>query len=121
MLHAQQKQSSNFTGGTVTPLEEKPEGRISHYRFAAGARTKWHSHEKGQLVLVEEGVGRTQAKGGPVIELRPGESAYGAPGVAHWHGAAPDQAAVMYNVARGGVVWMDEVTEKEYTAKPVRK
>src|SRR5947209_16568362 len=59
-----QKQNPNFTGGTVTPLEENSKGAIAHFRFDPGARTKWHSHEGGQIILVEEGVGRTQVKGG---------------------------------------------------------
>jgi len=40
-----QKQNPNFTGGAVTPLEENTKGNIAHFRFDAGSRTKWHSHE----------------------------------------------------------------------------
>ena len=45
--------SSNFTGGEVTTL--MAEGRLSYYVFAPGARTKWHAHQGGQLILAEEG------------------------------------------------------------------
>jgi quercetin dioxygenase-like cupin family protein len=114
----QAQQSSNFTGGKVTAVDEKPSGNIAHFRFEPGARTKWHSHSGGQIILVEEGVVRTQVKGGPVIELHAGETTYEAPGVMHWHGAAPDQAGVQYNVSRGTTTWGEEVTEKEYTAAP---
>ena len=81
----QAQQSPNFTGGAVTAVEEKPQGNIAHFRFAPGARTKWHSHEGGQIILVEEGVGLTQLRGGPVIELRAGETVWCPPGVEHWH------------------------------------
>jgi quercetin dioxygenase-like cupin family protein len=118
--HAQQQQNPNFTGGKVTPVEEKPQGNIAHYHFDPGARTKWHIHEKGQIILVEEGVGRTQLKGGPVIELHAGDTTYATPGVAHWHGAAPDQGGTQYNVSRGGITWLDEVSEKDYTTAPKR-
>lgn len=117
ITHAQQ--SSNFTG-KVTPVEEKPQGNIAHYHFEAGARTKWHIHERGQIILVEDGVGRTQMKGGPVLELHAGDTTYATPGVAHWHGAAPDQAATQYNVARGGITWLDEVSEQDYKTPPKR-
>jgi quercetin dioxygenase-like cupin family protein len=115
-VRAQQpKQNPNFTG-TVTRITENSQAAIVKFRFEAGARTKWHSHDGGQIILVEDGVCRTQVRGGPVVELHAGETTYAPPGVAHWHGAAPDQACTQFNVTRGGVQWLDEVTEKEYTA-----
>jgi quercetin dioxygenase-like cupin family protein len=110
-------QASNFTGGEVTTL--KAEGRLSYYVFAPGARTKWHSHQGGQLLLAEEGRGRTQARGEPVRELRQGESHWSPPGATHWHGASPDQSAKMYQISRGETTWLEEVTDQDYrgTAK----
>jgi len=119
VLEAQQ--SSNFTGGKVTAIDEKPAGAIAHFRFDPGARTKWHTHEGGQIILVEEGVARTQEKGGPVIELHAGETIYCPPGVLHWHGAAPNQGGVQYNVARGKTTFTDEVTDAEYNAAPKKR
>ena len=119
ILQGQQKQNPNFTG-TVTTIKENSDGNIAHFRFEPGARTKWHIHERGQIILVEEGVARTQVKGGPVIELHAGETIYCPPGVPHWHGAAPDQGGTQYNISRGGITWLDEVTEKEFTAPPKR-
>jgi len=110
--------SSNFTGGTVTTL--KAEGRLSYYIFAPGARTKWHTHEGGQLLLAEEGRGRTQMRGEPVRELRPGESTWSPPGGTHWHGAAPDQSAKMYQISRGETTWLEEVADEHYRAAPKR-
>src|SRR5678815_1659288 len=54
MLQAQEKQNPNFTGGNVTKLDEGTKATIAHFRFDPGARTKWHSHEGGQIILVEE-------------------------------------------------------------------
>lgn len=118
-VYAQPVQSPNFTG-TVTTVNENSDGRIAHYRFAPGARTKWHIHERGQIILVEEGVARTQVKGGPVIELHAGEAIYCPPGVPHWHGAAPNEGGTQYNVSRGGITWLEEVTDKEFTAPAKR-
>ena len=70
--------ASNFTGGEVTTL--KAEGRLSYYVFAPGARTRWHAHEGGQLILAEEGLARTQIRGQEIRELRPGESIFSPPG-----------------------------------------
>ena len=114
LMHAQEKQNPNFTGGNVTKLDEGTKATIAHFRFDPGSRTKWHSHAGGQIILVEEGVAHTQVKGGPVIELKAGETTYVGPGVMHWHGAAPDRGGVQYNVTRGGITWADEVTDKEF-------
>ena len=115
------QQSSNFTGGKVTAVEAKASGNIAHFRFDPGARTKWHSHEGGQVILVEEGVALVQVKGGPLMELHAGDTTWTPPGVIHWHGAAPDQGGVQYNIARGMTTWYDEVSEKEYTATPKKR
>ncbi|HUI79065.1 MAG TPA: cupin domain-containing protein [Bryobacteraceae bacterium] len=117
--HAQQQPNPNFQG-KVTRIEENSQGAIAHFRFEAGSRTKWHSHDGGQIILVEEGVGLTQVRGGPVIELHAGETIYCPPGVEHWHGAAPNQAGVQFNISRGGIKWLEEVSEKEYTAPAKR-
>jgi len=83
--------------------------------FEPGARTYWHSHDHGQLLLVEDGRMRTQKKGGPVKELGKGESDYAGPNVVHWHGAVPGQALVQINVGFGGETkWMEKVTDAEY-------
>jgi quercetin dioxygenase-like cupin family protein len=120
IMHAQQRQNPNFTGGTVTPVEENSQANIAHYRFEPGARTKWHIHERGQIILVEEGVARMQMKGAQVMELHAGDTTFATPGVAHWHGAAPEKGGTQFNVSRGGITWLDEVTDKEYTAPPKR-
>jgi quercetin dioxygenase-like cupin family protein len=58
--------------------------------FAAGARTVWHTHPLGQLLIVTEGTCLVQSWGGPVTALAPGDTAWFAPGEKHWHGAGPD-------------------------------
>jgi 4-carboxymuconolactone decarboxylase len=120
LVASAQQPSPNFTG-TIQRLQETPPGQITYIHFDAGARTKWHIHEKGQIVFVEEGVGLAQEKGGPIIEIHAGEAIWCPPGVAHWHGAAPDKAGTQYNITRGGITWLAEVTDQEYSGKPVRK
>jgi quercetin dioxygenase-like cupin family protein len=91
---------------------------VARRSFEPGARTYWHSHDRGQLLLVEDGRMRTQKKGGPVKDLGKGESDYTGPNVVHWHGAVPGQALVQVNVGFGGETkWMEQVTDTEYNAR----
>ena len=89
---------------------------VLRIRFEAGARTHWHVHESAQIFLVEEGRGRAQIRGGPIMDVRPGEPILLAANTPHWHGAAPDEAATCLQVYPGGVsiTMMEEVTEPDY-------
>src|SRR6202453_3972997 len=87
VAYSQDKPNPNFTGGEVKTVKENSQGNIAHFYFPPGVRTKWHSHEGGQIILVEDGVGLYQEKGGPVVELRAGETHYCPPGVAPSPGA----------------------------------
>jgi quercetin dioxygenase-like cupin family protein len=105
-----------FTGKT-TVMDGK-ELSVARRHFEAGARSAWHSHDKGQLLMVEEGRLRTQKRGQAIRELGVGESDYTAPNIAHWHGASPGQALVQINVGFGGdTKWMEKVTDAEYNRK----
>jgi quercetin dioxygenase-like cupin family protein len=105
-----------FTGKSV--VMDGKDLSAARRSFEAGARTYWHSHDNGQLLLVEDGRMRTQKKGGPVRELGKGESDYAGPKIVHWHGAVPGQALVQINVGFGGETrWMEQVTDAEYDGK----
>jgi quercetin dioxygenase-like cupin family protein len=113
---AQAGDDSRFTGKT-TVMDGK-DLSVARRHFEAGARSAWHSHDKGQLLLVEEGRMRTQQKGAAVRELGVGDSDYTSPNVVHWHGAVPSQPLVQINVGFGGETkWMEKVTEAEYNKK----
>jgi quercetin dioxygenase-like cupin family protein len=116
--YAQQQPADDprFTGKS-TVMEGK-ELTVARRHFEPGARSAWHSHDNGQLLMVEDGRMRTQKKGGPIKELGKGESDYTAPAIVHWHGAVPGQALVQINVGFGGETrWMDKVTDGEYSRK----
>ena len=107
-----------FTGKSET-LESKDLG-VSRRRFEAGARSAWHSHDRGQLLFVEEGRARTQRRGESMRELGRGQSDYTAANVAHWHGATPHEPFVQVAVGFGGETrWMEKVTDEEYNGKSV--
>ena len=50
---------SHASGGSVT--------------FEPGARTAWHSHPGGQILIVTAGIGRVQRWGDPIEEIRAGD------------------------------------------------
>lgn len=113
--------NANFTG-TATRLESNIRVRAARIHFEPGARTKWHVHERGQILLCEEGVARTQVQGHRVQELHPGETAFVPGGVPHWHGAAADRPATLFSVdvSAGQTQWLSAVTDQEYRADPDR-
>src|SRR6476661_1748894 len=57
--------------------------------FEPGARTAWHVHPGGQILIVTAGTGRVQLWGLPMQEIRVGDVVKIPAGVKHWHGASP--------------------------------
>ena len=107
--------AANFTGTVaVQPTEGTNMSRI---RFEAGARTNWHLHTAPQILLIEEGRGRWQEQGDAVKELPMGQPVLTKANVPHWHGAAPDQAAVQFSVYAGKLEWQKPVTDAEYKGR----
>jgi quercetin dioxygenase-like cupin family protein len=109
-------EAPNFTGKTAT-LDAS---NISSGRrlFEPGARSNWHAHPNGQLILNESGFGLHQVQGKPIERLAPGDSAYVGPGVVHWHGAAPDSSMTQVNIGFGGATkWGEPVSDADYRGK----
>jgi quercetin dioxygenase-like cupin family protein len=92
----------------------------SRVAFEPGARTAWHTHPLGQTLYVIQGVGRVQAKGGPIREIKAGDVVWIPPGEKHWHGAAPTTGMVhiaLHESLDGKhVTWLEHVTDAEYSA-----
>ena len=92
----------------------------SNVTFTPGARSHWHTHAAGQMLLVTEGVGYYQEKGQPIRLLRKGDVVQVPPGVEHWHGASPKQAmthiSLNVNTEKGIVDWGRAVTDREYAS-----
>jgi quercetin dioxygenase-like cupin family protein len=86
--------------------------------FEPGARTAWHTHPLGQTLYVVFGIGRVQAKGGPIREIRAGDTVWIPPGEKHWHGASAKNAmvhiAMQESLEGSHVTWMEQVTDEEY-------
>jgi len=115
----------DYFTGTVridAPFQGSGEARVSGaiVTFEPGARTAWHTHPLGQTLIVTSGLGRAQREGGPVEEIRPGDSVWFEPGEKHWHGAAPGTAMTHIAIAEaqdGQVVdWLEKVSDADYGA-----
>jgi len=112
-------QQSTFMGGSPR-MANSDDVRTLRLVFPAGVRSNWHTHSWGQLLMVEEGRGLTQVRGGPVLEARPGEPWFTAAGVEHWHGAAPDEDALQMTIYEGTVEWLEPVSDEAYRVTPQR-
>lgn len=115
-----------FTGNvTITPLYPANNAMRSSggsVTFAPGARSNWHVHPVGQVLIVTDGVGRTQEWGKPVQEVKAGDIIICPVGVKHWHGAAPGSSMTHISICEekepGKVVeWMETVTDDQYNGK----
>ena len=107
-----------FTGDVwidvIARGEEPSRVRVNVVRFAPGARNAWHAHAVGQTLHVIDGVGRVQARGSKVIEIRAGDTIHTPPGEWHWHGAAPDHFMTHLSMSEGDAEWGEHVGDSEY-------
>jgi 4-carboxymuconolactone decarboxylase len=111
-----------FTGAVrLDPLFEAqaPSSTSASYvTFESGARSAWHTHPLGQVLVVTAGSGRVQRWGDPAEEIRPGDVIWIPPGQKHWHGAGPGGAmthiATQAAVSGKNVDWLEKVTEEQY-------
>ena len=81
--------------------------------YEPGARTAWHSHPLGQVLIISAGVGLVQQWGQPVQEVREGDIIWIPAGVKHWHGATETSrmrhVAVTEALDGKSVDWMEKV------------
>jgi quercetin dioxygenase-like cupin family protein len=117
--------AANFTGSVLVEPYYGESAKIGstsgHVTFAPGARSDWHTHPAGQVLIVTEGVGWVQEEGGAKREIKPGDVIWTPPGVKHWHGATATTA--MRHIAISGMVdgknveWLEKVQDGQYAAK----
>jgi quercetin dioxygenase-like cupin family protein len=93
---------------------------IAQATFTAGAKLDWHIHPAGQILLITDGTGYYQEKGKPIQIVHKGDVIKCAPGVPHWHGAAPNSAFTYIAVSTKGATnktqWLQRVTDAEYNS-----
>ena len=111
-----EQRTATFTGTVhMDPVMTVPGVMINTVIFTPGARTHWHCHPGGQLLVVTAGRGivATRAADIQVVTsgyvLRPKREE-------HWHGACGDSLLTHMAVSHGATEWASEVTESDYTA-----
>ena len=104
---------TNFVGGAPS-RPDSSDIRALRLRFEAGSRSNWHSHSNWQILMAEDGRGRTQVRGEAWQDLTPGNPVYAGPNVVHWHGAGPDSYVVQLTFVSGETTWEGPVSEEDY-------
>lgn len=114
--------AENFTGNAWnTPLVAN-DGTyntvVGNVYFEPGARSNWHTHPAGQILIITDGVGYHQIKGQPRQTIRKGDVITCPPNVEHWHGASAgtglQQLYILPKTEKGLVTWLQKVTDEEY-------
>ena len=111
-----------FTGNvridSLFQPNESTRANGSSVTFEPGARTAWHSHPLGQILIVTAGCGLAQGWGGPIQTIPPGDVVWFAAGEKHWHGATPTTAMTHISIveqADGKAAdWMEQVSDEQY-------
>ncbi|MDI5949411.1 cupin domain-containing protein [Flavobacterium sp. LB2P84] len=93
---------------------------IGNVYFEPGARSNWHSHPAGQILIITDGIGYHQIEGKPIEIIKKGDVIKCPPNVRHWHGASADvglqQLYIIPNTEKGIVEWKEAVTDEQYSA-----
>ena len=118
--------SQNFTGSVQVEMlfeaVDPSHASGGSVTFEPGARTAWHSHPRGQILIITSGTGRVQRWGGPVEEVRAGDVVRIPAGQKHWHGASPRASMTHLAISehRDGstVQWMEKVSDEQYNGVP---
>jgi quercetin dioxygenase-like cupin family protein len=117
--------ASNFTGDVyLNPVfngDGVSELVVGLVRFTPGARTNWHSHANGQLLVCTDGAGLVGTRDGHTVVLRAGESVWTPAGEEHFHGGTADNMMCHFAIldAAGdteATTWLEPVTDQQYTS-----
>jgi len=115
-------QSNNFSGTAwlnwLVPNDSIFNCPVGNVTFEPGARTNWHKHPGGQILLVTDGEGYYQERGKAVQSIKKGDVILIGPEIEHWHGAASNSTlthiAINTNAQKGSAVWLQPVIDEEY-------
>lgn len=106
---------ANFTGKVT--FSQPTDVRVNRITFEPAARTNWHSHTGGQVIVVEKGSMVVQEQGGTRgREFKASETYSVGPNVTHWHGAPPSAPLQQVAVSFGPTNWFQKVTDEQYAA-----
>jgi quercetin dioxygenase-like cupin family protein len=112
----------NFTGKaynfSLVSSDSTYNTLVGNVYFEAGARSNWHKHPSGQILIITDGEGYHQIEGQPRQTMKKGDVVKCPPNVRHWHGASANtslsQVYIIPNTDKGIVEWLEPVTDEQY-------
>lgn len=110
-------------GGTFTgtvyldPVLQAPGTAVNDVTFTPGARTFWHRHPGGQLLIVKGGRGLVASRDGEIFAVEAGDVIWTGPHEEHWHGAFPDTVMTHTSISHGQTEWQEEVAASDYARR----
>ncbi|MDR6843423.1 cupin domain-containing protein [Flavobacterium granuli] len=113
--------NNNFMGAVwlnnLVQADSVNQNAVGSVTFEPGARTKWHSHPAGQIILALDGVGYYQEKGSPKVIVKKGDVVKCPANIPHWHGASSDTKFIQVAITgreKGETIWLEPVTDEQY-------
>ena len=105
-------ENNNFTGNAYL------QNSVGSVTFEPGARTNWHSHPNGQIIVAVDGEGYYQEKGSPKRILKKGDAVKCPANIPHWHGASENNKFIQIAITSrvdGPTEWLEKVEDTEYS------
>ena len=117
--------AENFIGNAWTksllPMDSIYNTVVGNVYFEPGARSNWHTHPAGQILIITSGIGYHQIKGQLRETIKKGDIIKCPPNKEHWHGASPKvgmmQMYILPKTEKGLVKWLQKVTDQEYSGE----
>src|SRR5918993_744542 len=114
--------ATNFTGNAynfgLVANDSTYNTVVGNVFFEKGARSNWHVHPSGQILIVLDGEGYHQLEGQPRQVMKKGDVIKCPPNVKHWHGATENSALtqmyILPKTEKGIVTWLEAVTDDQY-------
>jgi quercetin dioxygenase-like cupin family protein len=116
--------AANFTGKAynfgLVPSDSTYNTLVGNVYFEPGARSNWHTHAGGQILIITDGEGYHQIEGQSKQIIKKGDVVKCPPNTKHWHGAIANrslsQLYILPNTEKGIVTWLEPVTDEQYNA-----
>ena len=114
--------ATNFTGNAynfgLVANDSIYNTLVGNVYFEKNARSNWHIHPSGQILVVLDGEGYHQLEGQPRQTMKKGEVIKVPANTRHWHGATENnsltQMYILPKTENGIVTWLEPVTDEQY-------
>lgn len=113
--------NNNFIGDVWVHMQVRADSvnqnSVGTVAFDPGARSNWHSHPNGQIIMSLEGEGYYQEKGSEKRILRKGDVVKCPANTPHWHGASAEKSFIQIAITSrvdGPTEWLEPVPDEEY-------